>query len=363
MVILEDHRRGAVRLAHLVDQARERIGEPAALGGSEALEGLDDLLLRDRRRLLRDRAAQLGQSQDQPPRIAFVAVAGDVAALHEPRHDDRDGALIGERPFGELGQRQRRRFSELVQNEQLRAGQAELALRRTVGEAQQPDQAADGVEDSLCISQFECLEYQTLYARRVQKRYDRAYFDRWYRGRARIGPEPDVRRKVSIALAATEYVLRRTARNAIDIGCGEAPWFTHLAALRPKIRYAGFDPSDYAVREFGASRNVRRGSFGDLGALNIRERFDLVVCADVLHYLDEHEMRRGLPVMVKLMRGAAYVEVLTREDDVVGDTAGFFRRPASWYREQLANAGLTQIAPYLWIGRKLASNLAALERT
>jgi len=41
----------------------------------------------------------------------------------------------------------------------------------------------------------------------------------------------------------------------VDIGCGEAPWFAHLHALRPKIRYAGYDPSEYVVSNFGASRN------------------------------------------------------------------------------------------------------------
>ena len=113
-----------------------------------------------------------------------------------------------------------------------------------------------------CVSVKRMLRVPNVIGLRpVGKRYDQAYFDRWYRGRAKIGPEAEVRRKVSMAISVTEYFLRRTIRNAIDIGCGEAPWLRHLQALRPNIRYAGFDPSDYAVREFGASCNVRRGSF------------------------------------------------------------------------------------------------------
>jgi SAM-dependent methyltransferase len=196
----------------------------------------------------------------------------------------------------------------------------------------------------------------------VPKTYDQAYFDRWYRGRTQIGPEPEVHRKVSMALSVAEYFLRRPIRNVIDIGCGEAPWFTHLQALRPKIRYAGVDPSDYPVERFGASRNVRRGSFGDLASLEIRERFDLVVCTDVLHYLHEAEIERGLPAFVKLIRGAAFVEVLTAEDSVIGDTMGLIRRPATWYRNLLAGARLTQVAPFFWIAPKLADDSAALER-
>jgi SAM-dependent methyltransferase len=198
--------------------------------------------------------------------------------------------------------------------------------------------------------------------RAVQKRYDQAYFDRWYRGRAKIGPEPEVRRKVAMALAVTEYFLRRTVRNAIDIGCGEAPWFAHLQALRPKIRYAGYDPSDYVVGKFGTARNVRRGSFGELASLHIRERFDLVICADVLHYLADDEITHGLPQLVRLVRGATFLEVLTREDEVVGDTAGMYRRPSSWYREVFGRAQLVQVGPFLWVPEKLVSDSAALER-
>jgi SAM-dependent methyltransferase len=192
----------------------------------------------------------------------------------------------------------------------------------------------------------------------MTKKYDRAYFDRWYRGRLRIGSEPEVRRKVTMAVGVAEYFLRRAVRNVIDIGCGEAPWFTHLSELRPKARYVGYDPSDYIVKRFGAARNVRRGSFADLDA---RERFDLVVCADVMHYLPEDEIRRGLPTLVRLMRGAAFLEVLTQEDDVVGDTLGLIPRPDAWYRELFSNAGLTQVAPYIWLAPKLAADLASLE--
>jgi len=46
----EDHRCGAARFAKLVDHAREDFGEAAAVSGADALERLDDPLLRRRRR-------------------------------------------------------------------------------------------------------------------------------------------------------------------------------------------------------------------------------------------------------------------------------------------------------------------------
>lgn len=165
-----------------------------------------------------------------------------------------------------------------------------------------------------------------------------------------------------MAVAIAEYFLRRKIRNAIDIGCGEAPWFVHLQRLRPNVRYVGYDPGDYPVEQFGASRNVRRGAFGEIAALNIRDRFDLVVCADVMHYLSNEEIRSGLPSLVRLMRGAAFFDVLTREDEVVGDTAGLVRRPAAWYRKAFTSAGLTEVGPHTWIGKRLADASTALER-
>ena len=62
-----------------------------------------------------------------------------------------------------------------------------------------------------------------------------------------------------------------------------------------------------------------QASFGDLQSLRIKESFDLVVCADVLHYLDEAEIGRGLRAIVPLARGVLFFEVLTKEDDIVGD--------------------------------------------
>src|SRR2546421_12325952 len=110
----------------------------------------------------------------------------------------------------------------------------------------------------------------------MPKKYDEAYFDRWYRGRARIGAEPDVRRKVAMAVSIAEFFLRRTIRNAIDIGCGEAPWFVHLRDLRPKVRYVGYDPGDYGVAEFGASRKWGRVAFGGIGSIKIQGGVDRV---------------------------------------------------------------------------------------
>jgi len=196
----------------------------------------------------------------------------------------------------------------------------------------------------------------------MTKQYDRAYFEHWYGNRqTRINTPAEVRRKVALAVAATEYFLRRPLRTALDIGCGEGAWRGHLRALRPNIAYTGLDPSDYVAQRFGRTRNIRQATFGDLPSLRLPS-FDLVVCSDVLHYVPESEIHAGVSAIARLCDGLAFIEVLTAEDDITGDLHGLIRRPARWYRSLFRNAGLIPVGPYCWAGRELREGLAELER-
>ncbi len=194
----------------------------------------------------------------------------------------------------------------------------------------------------------------------MSKRYDRAYFDKWYRDE-QVNSPAEVRRKVVLAVATAEYFLQRSIRSVLDIGCGEGQWLLHLRAIRPRVRYLGLDPSAYAVRQFGKTRNIRRASFGDLPSLQLTRKFDLVVCSDVLHYVEEEEIKNGLREIARLCEGIAFLEVLTKEDDIVGDLEGLISRPAAWYRKTFGRAGLVHIAPYTWLGKPLQPIASMLE--
>ena len=196
----------------------------------------------------------------------------------------------------------------------------------------------------------------------MSKQYDRAYFERWYHNRrTRVNTHAEVRRKVSIAVATAEYFLRRQLRTVLDIGCGEAPWLSHLRALRPRVTYSGLDSSEYVVERYGAQRNIRQASFGDLPSLGLLS-YDLVVCADVMHYVDDRELRAGIAEIARVCEGAAFVEVLTAEDDVIGDLDAFNFRPAAWYRNAFRKVGMTQVGPYCWLSPQLREEAAELER-
>jgi SAM-dependent methyltransferase len=196
----------------------------------------------------------------------------------------------------------------------------------------------------------------------VTKRYDRAYFDKWYRSARRVHAPGELRRKVALAVATTEYFLRRPIRSVLDVGCGEAPWFVELRAIRPRVAYTGLDPSDYAVERFGRSRHVRKAAFAELPSLSFLHRFDLVVCSDVLHYVDAREIPPGIEALARFAGGVAFIEVLTAEDDIIGDLEGLVRRPSRWYRKVFGNAGFLAVGPFLWLAPEIADSAAALER-
>jgi len=194
----------------------------------------------------------------------------------------------------------------------------------------------------------------------MTKRYDRDYFDKWYRSRShRVHNLGEVRRKVALAVTTAEYFLHRPIESVLDVGCGEGAWFTHLRVLRRRAHYTGIEASAYAVERYGTARNIRKGSFGDLRS--VRAKYDLVVCSDVLHYVDERELERGLPELTRITGGLAFIEVLTSEDEIVGDMEGLIRRRAAWYRRHLTNAGFVQAGPYCWLPQSIRAVAAELE--
>lgn len=195
----------------------------------------------------------------------------------------------------------------------------------------------------------------------MTKKYDQAYFDRFYRAReTRVNSHAEVRRKVSMAVTLAEYFLRRPIRSVLDVGCGEGAWRSHLRALRPKVEYLGLDSSDYAVDRFGKSRNIHKASFADLPQLDLGVH-DLVVCSDVMHYVPDDELRAGFASIADAIDGVAYLEVLTREDEIEGDLDAFIRRPAAWYRRLFTEADLTFVGPYTWLSSAFRDAVAGLE--
>lgn len=193
-----------------------------------------------------------------------------------------------------------------------------------------------------------------------EKSYDRDYFQRWYRDGG-IGDRKRLARKVALCVATAEYHLERPIRTVLDIGCGEGVWRAPLLKLRPNLKYLGFDGSEYAIARYGRSRNLRQARFGDFAQLRPCPPVDLLVCSDVLHYLDARELDRGLHALADLCQGVAFLETFTREDDAEGDEHEFKSRPASFYRRRFEALGLRALGSHCWLSPTLAADATALE--
>ena len=197
----------------------------------------------------------------------------------------------------------------------------------------------------------------------MAKPYEQAYFDKWYRDPAHAVASPaELKRKVAMVVAQAEYYLGRPIRNVLDIGCGEARWRAELKKLRPKIEYRGLDSSEYVVQRYGRTRQIGLASFGQLEYLRFDQRYDLIVCTDVLHYLAPAEIRAGLEGVVDMLEGIAFMEVYTSKDDVAGDREGFRNRSPAWYLKTFNEAGLLPCGSHCYLGPRLERRIAALER-
>ncbi len=194
------------------------------------------------------------------------------------------------------------------------------------------------------------------------KAYDKAYFDKWYRDPEHAVASPaEIRRKVALAVALAEYYLGRPIRNVLDIGCGEAHWRAPLRKLRPRLAYQGLDASDYVVARYGRARNIVPGRFGMLRHLRFEAPFDLILCNNVLHYLNPTELRHGLAGLDELLAGVAFLETFTLRDDTEGDDEHYVARPATWYLRRFRAAGLVPVGSHAYVGTRLAPQLLALE--
>jgi SAM-dependent methyltransferase len=196
--------------------------------------------------------------------------------------------------------------------------------------------------------------------------YDKAYFDKWYRDRRhRVRTPAQIRRIVSFAVSAAEYVLDRPIRTVLDVGAGEGHWQPLLTSMRPRVHYIGIEPSEYAVARYGSRRGLRNGSVETLDALSLHtefpDGFDLVVCCGVLNYVPTRRLGAALTQLQLHTSGVAWLELFSAQDDIEGDVARLRPKSANWYRAKFRDAGLVACGLHLYAPTDRAAGLSALE--
>ena len=102
----------------------------------------------------------------------------------------------------------------------------------------------------------------------------------------------------------------------LDIGCAaRASGARRWRSLRPGIEYLGLDSSEYAIARYGRSRNLRLADVRPACRTPLRDdiRPDRVhgTCCTTVR---TPELKRGLPGIVEMLDGVAFLELFTAAD-------------------------------------------------
>jgi len=188
--------------------------------------------------------------------------------------------------------------------------------------------------------------------------FDRDYYRRFYFDpRTAVTSRAEMRARARLIAGCVDYV-GLPVRRILDAGCGVGMLRTPLKRALPKAHYVGLEYSEYLCRRYG----WRQGS---IASLRTRERFDLVICYDVLQYLAVPEARRAMTNLARVCRGALYFGALTSEDwrqncDQTRTDRIRGLRPGSWYRRELARA-FRPLGCGMWLKRDLDITLWNLD--
>lgn len=161
--------------------------------------------------------------------------------------------------------------------------------------------------------------------------YDRYYYDR----RTAVVSRAEMRERAGLIGAYARHV-GLPVRRILDAGCGIGLLRAPLRRAFPRARYVALEASEYLCRRYGWTQ-------GALERWRAREAFDLVVCYDVLQYLDDRAAAQALANLGRLTRGVLYFSALTLRDwrvncDRARTDGKVHLRPASWYRLRLSRS-------------------------
>ena len=189
--------------------------------------------------------------------------------------------------------------------------------------------------------------------------FDRGYYQRYYHepGTA-VTSRAEMRARAELIAAAVRHV-GLPVRRILDAGCGLGLLRAPLLRRLPGARYVGLDSSAYLCRRYGWRR-------GELQSLPTRVRYELVICYDVLQYLDRVAALKALRKLAAVCRGMLYFSALTSGDWRHNCDQSRTDRPpglrsAAWYRRELAR-GFEPLGCGLWLRRGAPVTLWELER-
>jgi trans-aconitate methyltransferase len=189
--------------------------------------------------------------------------------------------------------------------------------------------------------------------------FDSAYFRKYYFNAAtRVTTAAEMRRRAQLIAAILRHS-NITVRRILDAGCGIGLLRKAFDDAMPRARYVGLESSAYLCSRY----QWTHGSVVDFAP---RSPSDLVVCYDVLQYLDDRDAARAIANLAKLTRAAVYVSALTREDwrancDRTRTDGAVHLRPGDWYRRRLRRR-FDHLGFGVWLRKDVSAILWDMER-
>lgn len=188
--------------------------------------------------------------------------------------------------------------------------------------------------------------------------FDQAYYQRFYfNPRTAVTTRAEMSARARLMAGCVDYV-GLPVRSILDAGCGIGLLKAPLRRALPRARYVGLEYSEYMCERYGWLQ-------GSIDSFRSRERFDLVICYDVLQYLSAPRARQAIANLARLCRGALYFGALTSEDwrdncDQTRTDRIPGLRAGRWYRRELSRHFLP-LGCGIWLKRGLPLTLWNLD--
>lgn len=187
-----------------------------------------------------------------------------------------------------------------------------------------------------------------------------AYFKKFYLNVATRVVTPGEMRLRARLIAAILAQTGIPVRSIMDAGCGIGLLRAPFKEVLPRARYLGLEASDFLCARYGWTK-------GSVVDYSLRKPCDLVVCYDVLQYLDDRDAARAVANLARLTRAALYLSALTREDwrencDKTRTDRAVHLRPGDWYRRRLQRK-FRYLGFGVWLRKDVTAILWDLERS
>jgi trans-aconitate methyltransferase len=164
--------------------------------------------------------------------------------------------------------------------------------------------------------------------------FDAAYYRRFYVNRRTQAVSRAELERRATTVAALMNQLEIPVERILDAGCGLGWMRRPLLRTFKDARYVGLEVSEHLCSRMGWIQ-------GSLTSFQPRGQFDLIICHDVMQYLDERDAKSAFKNLSRWCRGALYFHVPTLKDwqenaDPDGSDSNVHLRSAAWYRKQLS---------------------------